>query len=71
MLEIGILGLGEAGGTIAADLRAAGIAVRGYDPLPDTRPDIAAPEATAAGTDLVLSLTTAAEARVATRDRCR
>lgn len=29
VLEIGILGLGEAGGTIADDLRAAGIAVRG------------------------------------------
>jgi hypothetical protein len=40
---IALLGLGEAGGTIAADLRAAGAEVRGWDPLPQTGPD--APDA--------------------------
>jgi 3-hydroxyisobutyrate dehydrogenase-like beta-hydroxyacid dehydrogenase len=64
---IGILGLGEAGGTIAADLREAGVTVHGYDPLPDTRPDVDTPTAAAAGADLILSLTTAAEARSAAR----
>jgi 3-hydroxyisobutyrate dehydrogenase-like beta-hydroxyacid dehydrogenase len=61
------LGLGEAGGGIAADLRAAGVPVRGYDPLPATRPDVATPSAAAAGANLILSLTTAAEARTAAR----
>jgi 3-hydroxyisobutyrate dehydrogenase-like beta-hydroxyacid dehydrogenase len=63
---VGILGLGEAGGTIAADLRAAGVAVRGYDPLPARR-DAAVPEEAIAGADVVLSLTTAAEAPAAAR----
>lgn len=62
-----VLGLGEAGGLIAADLRTAGAAVRGYDPLPETRPDVAAPKAAVAGADVVLSLTTAAEAAGAAR----
>jgi 3-hydroxyisobutyrate dehydrogenase-like beta-hydroxyacid dehydrogenase len=66
-VEIGMLGLGEAGGTIAADLRAAGVTVRGYDPLPATRPDVATPVEAARGADLLLSLTTAAEARTALR----
>jgi 3-hydroxyisobutyrate dehydrogenase-like beta-hydroxyacid dehydrogenase len=64
---IGILGLGEAGGTIAADLRAAGVTVHGYDPLPATRPDVDSPSGAAAGADLILSLTTAAEALSAAR----
>jgi 3-hydroxyisobutyrate dehydrogenase-like beta-hydroxyacid dehydrogenase len=64
---IGMLGLGEAGGLIAADLRAAGATVRGYDPLPETRPDVTTPTAAAAGADVVLSLTTAAEAVEAAR----
>jgi 3-hydroxyisobutyrate dehydrogenase-like beta-hydroxyacid dehydrogenase len=62
-----MLGLGEAGGLIRADLRAAGAAVRGYDPLPETSPDAAAPAEAAAGADVVVSLTTAAEALVAVR----
>jgi 3-hydroxyisobutyrate dehydrogenase-like beta-hydroxyacid dehydrogenase len=66
-MRIGILGLGEAGGGIATDLRAAGVDVRGYDPLPETDPDVEEPAAVAMGTDLVLSLTTAAEALVAAR----
>lgn len=67
MPAIGMLGLGEAGGTIAADLRAAGAAVRGYDPLPETRPDVADPREVAEGADVVISLTTAAEALAAAR----
>ena len=64
---IAILGLGEAGGTIAGDLRALGVDVRGYDPLPETRPDVATPEEAVADADVVLSLTTAAEAVAAAR----
>lgn len=60
-----MLGLGEAGGTIAADLRAAGATVRGYDPLPETHPDAPTPQAAVEGAHVVVSLTTAAEARVA------
>jgi 3-hydroxyisobutyrate dehydrogenase-like beta-hydroxyacid dehydrogenase len=65
-LEVAVLGLGEAGGTIGSGLAAAGCRVRGWDPLPT---------ATAAGVEragtpgeavaqarLVLSLTTAAHA---------
>jgi 3-hydroxyisobutyrate dehydrogenase-like beta-hydroxyacid dehydrogenase len=64
---IGILGLGEAGGTIAADLRAAGATVRGFDPDPGTEPDAPDTETAVADADLVLSLTTAAEALTAAR----
>jgi 3-hydroxyisobutyrate dehydrogenase-like beta-hydroxyacid dehydrogenase len=64
---IGILGLGEAGGTIAADLRGAGATVRGFDIDPATGPDADSATAAAAGADLVLSLVTASEARVAAR----
>jgi 3-hydroxyisobutyrate dehydrogenase-like beta-hydroxyacid dehydrogenase len=62
---IGVLGLGEAGGLISADLRAAGATVRGFDPLPETNPDAPSPEAAARDAGVVLSLTTAAEARAA------
>src|SRR5215203_5234898 len=62
MPVLGMLGLGEAGGLIAADLRAAGATVQGYDPLPHTLPDVTSPTAAAAGAEVVLSLTTAAEA---------
>lgn len=50
-LRIGMLGLGEAGGAIAADLVAAGVAVRAWDP----RPVRASPgvELVAAATDVV------------------
>jgi 3-hydroxyisobutyrate dehydrogenase-like beta-hydroxyacid dehydrogenase len=41
--------------------------VRGYDPLPATGPDAASAAAAAAGADVVLSLTTAAEAVGAAR----
>jgi 3-hydroxyisobutyrate dehydrogenase-like beta-hydroxyacid dehydrogenase len=64
---IGILGLGEAGGTIAADLRAAGATVRGFDIDPATRPDAESPAAAVSGAGLVISLVTASEALVAAR----
>ncbi len=45
-MEVAVLGLGEAGGRIAADLIAAGCTVRGWDPARQpaaspTRPAIA------------------------------
>jgi 3-hydroxyisobutyrate dehydrogenase-like beta-hydroxyacid dehydrogenase len=60
-----VLGLGEAGGTIARDLAAAGVQVRGYDPAVPAPPGVtaAASDADACqGAGLVLSLTTANEA---------
>jgi len=65
--RVGMLGLGEAGGAIAADLRAAGAEVRGFDPDPATDPDAPDTRAAVAGADVVVSLTTAAEALVAAR----
>ena len=59
MTRIAVLGLGEAGGRIAADLAAAGVEVSGYDPL--VAPGD--PAAAVAGATVVLSLTTAAAAR--------
>ncbi len=64
---IALLGLGEAGGTIAADLRAAGVVVRGYDPLPETGPDADSAVEAARGADVVLSLNSAADALDAAR----
>src|SRR5262249_16944159 len=57
--RIAVLGLGEAGGRIAADLAAAGVEVRGYDPVvsPGDR------DAVVADAAAVLSLVTAAAAR--------
>ena len=61
-MDVAVLGLGEAGGRIAADLVAAGCAVRGWDPA--LRPEgIANAESeldAVRGADVVLSLTTAA-----------
>ena len=61
-LVIAVLGLGEAGSVIAADLLAAGVRVRGYDPavaspegITDTRSEAEA----ARGADLVLSVNSA------------
>ncbi len=60
---VAVLGLGEAGGRLAADLVAAGLDVRGYDPNapdvaegPTRTPDL---EAAVAGSDVVLSVNTA------------
>jgi len=64
-LVIGVLGLGEAGGLIRAALRTAGATVCGFDPLPETNPDAPSPDDAARDADVVLSLTTAAEARAA------
>jgi 3-hydroxyisobutyrate dehydrogenase-like beta-hydroxyacid dehydrogenase len=67
-MTVAVLGLGEAGGTIARDLVAAGVRVRGYDPALPAPPGVtsAASDADACqGADLVLSLTTAAEAEKA------
>ncbi len=65
-LEVAVLGLGEAGGTIASGLAAAGCAVRAWDPV-STRQAAGVdrtenPTAAVADAGLVLSLTTAARA---------
>ena len=64
MIEVAVLGLGEAGGRIAADLVAAGCAVRGWDPV--ARPagvSVAADGPSAVrGAEVVLSLNAAAVA---------
>lgn len=67
MPVVGLLGLGEAGGEIRAALRAAGVAVVGYDPLPQTDPDVDDPRTVVQRADVVLSLTTAAHALEAAR----
>ncbi|MEU4243888.1 DUF1932 domain-containing protein [Actinoplanes sp. NPDC026619] len=64
-MRIAVLGLGEAGGLISADLAAAGADVRGYDPRVEAPPGVlnlksAAEACTGAG--LVLSLNSAADA---------
>ena len=57
---IAILGIGEAGGTLARDLIAKGVLVRGWDPEPRNLPDgldFASSNSDAAtGTDIVLSV---------------
>ena len=57
---IAILGIGEAGGTLARDLIAAGIHVRGWDPEPRMIPDgldfAASNPAAASEADIVLSV---------------
>ena len=65
---VAVLGLGEAGGRIAADLAAAGARVRGFDPALPAPPGVepGTDDADACrGADLVLSLTTAAESEQA------
>jgi 3-hydroxyisobutyrate dehydrogenase-like beta-hydroxyacid dehydrogenase len=71
---IAVLGLGEAGGRLAADLVAAGADVRGYDPVADAGPAGVARradvEGAVSGCDVVLSVNGAAAARaVATAAR--
>ncbi len=71
-VTVALLGLGEAGSILAADLVAAGASVRGFDPV--EAEEIAgvqrAADARAAvdGTDVVLSVTTASAALAAARD---
>lgn len=61
--RVAVLGLGEAGGRIAADLVAAGADVLGYDPVATSTPEgvVRAPDPSeaVAGSDVVLSLTAA------------
>jgi len=65
-LTVAVLGLGEAGGTIASGLAASGCVVRGWDPAVVAPPgDIErteTPTDAVAGAELVLSLTAAAHA---------
>jgi len=66
-MDVAVLGLGEAGGRIAADLAAAGCTVRGWDParradgIDNADSDLAAVR----GADVVLSLNSAAVALAA------
>src|SRR5919108_3362254 len=57
---IAILGIGEAGGTLARDLIAAGVQVRGWDPEPRMIPDgldfASSNPAAASGADIVVSV---------------
>jgi 3-hydroxyisobutyrate dehydrogenase-like beta-hydroxyacid dehydrogenase len=64
-LELAVLGLGEAGGTIGSGFAAAGCRVRGWDPVASAAGDVEqvdTPADAVAGAHLVLSLTTAAHA---------
>jgi 3-hydroxyisobutyrate dehydrogenase-like beta-hydroxyacid dehydrogenase len=69
MTRVSVLGLGEAGSRLAADLVAAGAEVHAFDPVVALAPAgiIRAPDAASAvgGADVVLSLTTAAAALAA------
>ncbi|MGH3134220.1 MAG: NAD(P)-binding domain-containing protein [Gaiellaceae bacterium] len=63
-----VLGLGEAGGRLAADLAAAGVEVHGYDPVasaPDGVAQDGDPTAAVSGSAVVLALTTASTALAA------
>jgi 3-hydroxyisobutyrate dehydrogenase-like beta-hydroxyacid dehydrogenase len=67
-LRIGVLGLGEAGSLIAADLVRAGADVAGYDPrvpVLEGVPTVGSEAAAVDGRELVLALTAAADAPTA------
>jgi 3-hydroxyisobutyrate dehydrogenase-like beta-hydroxyacid dehydrogenase len=69
-LTVAVLGLGEAGSAIAADLVAAGLTVRGYDPAVrgvDGVEDFGDEAQAARGADVVLSVNAAAAAVDAAR----
>lgn len=66
MVVVALLGLGEAGGEIAAGLRAAGAEVRGYDVRPELSEQPSAAEAVA-GAEIVLSVNAASVAVEAAR----
>jgi len=61
---VAVLGLGEAGGRLAADLVSLGVEVRGYDPATTAAPDgvdlTGDPGSAISGSTVVLALTTAA-----------
>lgn len=65
-LSVGVLGLGEAGSRLAADLSAAGARVHGYDPLSGSTPAgvvrASDPGSAVAGCDVVLGVTAAGAA---------
>ena len=63
-MEVAVLGLGEAGGRIAADLAAAGCVVRGWDPARSLGgiANAASGEEAVRGADVVLSINAAAVA---------
>lgn len=67
--RVAVFGLGEAGTLIAADLAAAGACVGGYDPGSRPTPALvtlhADPGSAVEGVELVLAVTTAADARAA------
>ena len=70
---VAVLGFGEAGTAISADLVAAGAVVRGYDPVASVSSGVVdcATEAEAVlGADVVLSLNSADDAMVALRNGC-
>ena len=66
---VAVLGLGEAGGRIAADLVSGGVEVRGYDPLTTSAPEgvdqASDPGSAVSGATVVLALTTASTALAA------
>lgn len=68
-MRVAVLGLGEAGGRIAADLVAAGCTVRGWDPVSRPAGIAAAADASSAvdGADVVLSVNAARAALGAAR----
>ena len=63
-MEVAVLGLGEAGGRIAADLVAAGCSVRGWDPVqrPAGIENAASEREAVSGAAVIVSLTTAGHA---------
>jgi 3-hydroxyisobutyrate dehydrogenase-like beta-hydroxyacid dehydrogenase len=69
-LCVAVLGLGEAGGAIAADLVATGVQVRGYDPAKAAPPgvlDTGSEDEAVRGSDLVLSVNSSSAAVEALR----
>jgi 3-hydroxyisobutyrate dehydrogenase-like beta-hydroxyacid dehydrogenase len=65
---VAVLGLGEAGGRLAADLASVGVEVRGYDPLtisPEGVDQATDPGSAVSGSTIVLALTTASTALAA------
>ena len=66
-MRVAVLGLGEAGGRLAADLSAAGVEVQGYDPA--VTPE-AEPGAAVEGCAVVLSVNSAAVARAVAESVC-
>ncbi|HKP18657.1 MAG TPA: DUF1932 domain-containing protein [Gaiellaceae bacterium] len=64
-LTVALLGLGEAGSRLAADLAEAGVEVRGYDPVVEG--GVADPAEAVAGADVVLSVNSAQAALGAAR----